>query len=55
MAARRTSKNPSGKWTNMSDDQLAREQSAFERAVQRQQEKDREAAERGKRLMKGKP
>jgi hypothetical protein len=33
-------RHPSGKWVQMSDDQLAREQARFARAVARQQAKD---------------
>lgn len=39
-SARRVSKNPSGKYLQMNDEQVAREQVKFDRAVQRQIEKD---------------
>ena len=37
---RKTPNNPSGKWVRMNDEQLAREQAKFERAVERQVRKD---------------
>lgn len=46
--ARRVSNNPSGKYLQMSDEQFAREQARFDRAVQRQREKD--AARAGHRF-----
>lgn len=41
---RRIANNPSGKWLSMTDEQLARENAKFQRAVERQAEKDKAAA-----------
>jgi len=41
---RRTPNNPSGKYIRMNDEQVAREQAKFDRAVERQAAKDRAAA-----------
>jgi len=46
---RRTAKNPSGKYVQMTDEQAAREQAAFERAVERQRQKDEARARAARR------
>lgn len=47
---KRVSKNASGKYVQMNDEQIAREQAKFERAVERQRQRDVEAARRAKEI-----
>lgn len=49
--SRRRSNNPSGRFLQMSDEQYAKYQASFERAVARQRERDEAAAAEGKRRM----
>ncbi len=44
--SRRRSNNPSGRFLQMSDEQYAKYQASFERAVARQRERDEAAAKR---------
>jgi len=48
---KRIANNPSGKYVQMNDEQIAREQAALDRAVERQAAKDAEAAAEGRRIM----
>jgi hypothetical protein len=49
--ARKVANNPSGKYLRMNDEQVAREQAAFDRAVARQAAEDERRAAAGRAAM----